>query len=329
MAGKVRALFFCILLSIVSACAGRPVFTVEVLKTPTPTQWFMDSSDSTPTPGPATAIPPAQGFAPTLTPVQDLPAFMPPTPTPTAGVMPADFSPILYGKKIDADTFFILLGGLQGTTWLTPEQVTAQFAGAYLYDVYPFSQGSFQVYGYAPEFSYPSQEYFIGTDASYDAFGMVAVAHGWPVRQVVPQELSAETEMYQNVVSDWLEAQGMARQEPGVIRILRVDLEKDGVDEIFISATHLDDSQHYTKAGDYSIVLMRKVVGNDVLTLPVVADLYRSQGPEITYPRTYSLANFIDLDRDGILEVVVDFLRWEEVGALLYRVDGPDIIRVP
>jgi hypothetical protein len=235
----------------------------------------------------------------------------------------------LYGRKFDADTFFILLGGVQDDTWLTPEQAAAQLGGAYLYDVYTFSQGGFQIHGYAPEFSYPSQGYFIGTDASYNAFGMVAVAENWPVRQVIPLELSAETKTYQNIVLDWLKANGMSNPEPGLLHIFRVDLENDGVDEIFISATHLDGSQHYTKSGDYSIVLMRKVVGNDVVTLPIVTDLYHSQEPEITYPRTYSLSNFLDLNRDDVLDVVVDFQRWEDAGALIYQVNGLQVVQVP
>jgi hypothetical protein len=243
--------------------------------------------------------------------------------------MPPGFSPILYGKKFDADMFFVLLGGVQGNTWLSPEQAAAQFSGAYSYDVCPFAKGGFQVYGYAPEFSHPSASYSLQTDSSFNEFGMVGVAQGWPVRQVIPLELSLDNETYQNVVSDWLIGEGIARPERGSLRIFRVDLEGDGVDEVFISATHLDESQHTSKSGDYSLVLMRKVVGNDVATLPIVADVYHSQEPEITYPRTYSLANFIDLNQDGILEVIVDFQQWEKVGAMIYQVKGQGITQVP
>jgi hypothetical protein len=65
------------------------------------------------------------------------------------------------------------------------------------------------------------------------------------------------------------------------------------------------------------------------VTLPLVADIYRSQEAEITYPRTYLLSNFIDLDQDGILEVVVDFHRWEEDGAMIYTIHGQEIAQVP
>jgi len=72
---------------------------------------------------------------------------------------------------------------------------------------------------------------------------------------------------------------------------------------------------------------MRKVVGNDAVTIPIVGDVYHSQEPEITYPLTYSLANFIDLNQDGNLEVVVDIRKWEKFGAIIYQIDGQDVIQ--
>lgn len=101
------------------------------------------------------------------------------------------------------------------------------------------------------------------------------------------------------------------------------------MDEIFLSATRLDNSQHTTRAGDYSVVLMRRVVGNEAVIHLITGDLYTSPGADISFPRTYSLANFIDLDRDGNLELVVDIQGWEEFGALVYQINGQDLIEVP
>jgi hypothetical protein len=67
---------------------------------------------------------------------------------------------------------------------------------------------------------------------------------------------------------------------------------------------------------------MRKVLGNNVLTIPLISEYYLSSAPELSYPRTYTMAEAIDLNRDGILEVVVDVSRWEGNGAIVFRVDG-------
>ena len=157
---------------------------------------------------------------------------------------------------------------------------------------------------------------------------MVAVLDGWPVRQGNPQELSPDQDVYRQVVLDWLKEAGLSDPQLDDLHIFRVDLEEDGADEIFISATGLR-SQHLTRAGDYSIVLMRKVLGNDAVTLPIVADVYQSAQAESTWPRDYSLANFIDLNKDGILEVVVEFEHWEGAGAIMYQINGQEIIQIP
>ena len=307
MTGKATILFIFILVTGISGCANKPLPTAELYQTPTPVQ--MD----TPTPLPA--------FAPTSVPSLTF--------TPAAGFMKPDFSPILYGRKYDASTLFTVLGGVQGGVWLTPDQAVSNFAGAWEYDVYTFSGNNFQVLGDAPEMIRVGPPgYFIGTDVNVDEIGMVAVAHGWPIKQGDVEELSSENETYRQVVLDWLKAQGLTAPELGTLHIFRVDLEGDGVDEVFISATRFE-SEYSAKPDDYSIILMRKVTGNNAVTLPIVADVYHQLEMETALPQAYLLTNFIDLNQDGILEVVVDVQRWEGDEALIYQVDGQNIVEVP
>ena len=319
MNGKAMTLFFLVLLILTSGCAGRPLFSVEVFLTPTFTPIASDPIDVQPT------LPPAS--------TPDLPEPMSTPESPglsnnSAVTMPPDFSPILYGKKYDANTYFFLLGGIEAGQWLKPDEAAARFGSEQEYLVHTLAQESFPVHGHAPNFSPVNNEYFIGTDISLDETGMVGVLDGWPVRQGNPQELSPDQEVYRQVVLDWLKEAGLSDPQLDDLHIFRVDLEGDGADEIFIRATRLR-SQHLTRAGDYSIVLMRKVLGNDAVTLPIVADVYQSAQAESTWPRAYSLANFIDLNKDGILEVVVEFEHWEGDGAILYQVDGQEIIQIP
>jgi hypothetical protein len=255
------------------------------------------------------------------------PTSLPPSITPAPVItIPSGFSPILYGENYDANTFFYLLGGVEADQWLSPDAAVARFAGEWDYQVYPFTKGNFQVRGFAPEFLPPYQIYTIGTDVTVNEVGMVGVAAGWPVLQRDVEELSSENELYQQSVLAWLKEEGVSAPELGLLHIFRVDIEGDGVDEVFISATHLDDSQHTTKAGDHSVILMRKIVGNDVVTIPVVADIYHSQEVEVTFPKTYSTTNFIDLNQDGVLEIVVGIEKWEGDGAAVYQVNGQEVV---
>jgi hypothetical protein len=316
MSRIIKSLIILGLLFQLNACV-----TISTLSEPieSPTPWVEGTENAL---GSPTA--PAASISPSLIPFAVLPLASSPTPL----SMPPDFSPILYGKKYDGNTFFLVLGGLLGKVWLVSNHAAVQFGDvpASEYDVYTLAKSRFQVRGDPPAFSPPYRIYTVGTDVTVDEPGMVAVIRGWPVLQRDIRELDTNHELYRQMVVDWLAAQGVADPRLGSFHIFRVDLEGDGVDEIFISATHLDESQHMSRAGDYSVILMRRVAGNEAVTLLILGDIYTSAEPELTYPRTYSIANFIDLNRDGRLEVIVDIMRWEGSGAAVYEIDGQTVM---
>jgi len=297
-------LFFSLL-----ACSQLPAVTFDVL-TPDPavsaTPWVAGTQT-------------AEAFA-----SQPAPAY-----TQEVLEKPTDFSPVLYGGKFYQTTFFLLLGGVSQDAWLAADVSVARFAGEVTYSLHTLAQESkYFFWGKAPEFSPVCKTYSIGTDATFDEVGTVAVVDGWNVTKRDATELSADGQIYQQVVNDWLSAAGVNAPQIGSLQIFRVDIEGDGTDEIFISATRLDDSQHTIKAGDYSVILMRKVAGNETVTKLVIGDVYASQDLETTFPRTYSIANFIDLNQDGVLEAVVGFERWEGFGAAVYQIDGQNVTEV-
>jgi len=241
---------------------------------------------------------------------------------------PTDFSPVLYGGKVYQTTFFLLLGGVNRLRWLSPDVSVARFSGEVTYSLHSFTQeAKYFVWGKTPKFSPTCKAYSVGTDAALDEPGFVGVVDGWGVTKRPVTELADDAQFYQQAVVDWLKAEGVSAPVVDSIHVYRVDIEGDGTDEVFISASHLDDSRHTTKAGDYSIVLLRQVVGNDAVTKLVVGDVYRSQDLEMTFPRTYSLVNFIDLNQDGRLEVVVETQKWEGFGARVFQIDGEDVIQ--
>ncbi|MFT3890645.1 MAG: hypothetical protein QM730_03350 [Anaerolineales bacterium] len=242
---------------------------------------------------------------------------------------PVGFTPVLYGGKGYDSVFFFLLGGASPEGWISPEESVSRFSGEVTYSLSNMTvQAKYFLWGQSPQSSTTCKAYTIRSDAGLTESGFVGVVDGWAITKRPMEELSPDSEVYRQAVIDWLTEQGVSDPQLDVVHLYRVDLEGDGSDEIFISATHLDDSQHTTKAGDYSIILMRKVIGNDVATKLVVGDIYKSKELEITYPNTYSLANFIDLNQDGVLEVMVESTHWEGFGASLYEVNGENVEQV-
>jgi hypothetical protein len=277
--------------------------------------------------GPVQESPPA---IPTSTPAFTQTAVPVPSPalTPTPVVWPSDFSPVLYGGKVYDTPFFLLLGGVSRETWIAPDISVARYSGEATYSLHSLTlEDKYFLWGKSPEFSPTCGSYSVGTDAGLEEAGFVAVFDGWEVTKREVTELSADLDIYRQAVIDWLEGEGVESPSIGTLRIFRVDIEGDGVDEVFLSAAHLDGSQHTTKAGDYSIVLMRKVAGNETLTFDLVGNIHRSQEPELTFPLEYSIANFIDLNQDGVLEVVIELRGWEKFGAIVYQIDDGDVIQ--
>jgi hypothetical protein len=247
----------------------------------------------------------------------------------TSGEQPADFTPILYGGNFSPGNF-LLLGGAGRGAWLSPEESVSRFVGRSTYSLHTMNAlNKYSLRGDAPEYSPTCKVFWVGSDEDPGEDGLVATLGGWSVTKYPLLELSPSVDtFYHQAVLDWLRSQGVANPVSENVRIFRVDLEDDGVDEVFVSATHLDASQHTTKAGDYSIVLMRKLVGTAVTTTLVAGNIYTSQELQTTYPNTYSLANFIDLNQDGVMEVVVDVTHWEGGGALVYEVNGQTVQEV-
>jgi len=252
------------------------------------------------------------------------------TETPSPGNPPRDFSPILYGGRVFQSTSFLLLGGVDGKGWLTPDESTASYSGEATYSLHNMEHvGRYFLWGEAPEYSVTCGTYSVGTEADLDEAGFVGTLDGWDVTKRNVTELSAEGEFYQQVVTDWLSTEGVSAPQIDSLQIFRVDIEGDGVDEVFVSAQRFaDETGHMTEAGDYSLVLMRKVTGDSVHTLSILQDIYTSQEPELRFPFTYSISNFIDLNQDGILEMVIEIDRWEGFGAAVYRIDGQEVVQV-
>ena len=160
---------------------------------------------------------------------------------------------------------------------------------------------------------------------------MVGIVSGWLPERRATEVLATDDMSYIQAVNEWFQSQGNTPAEIRITRILQVDIEGDGVNEVLLSATYFKEKLAVlTETGDYSVVLMRKVIGNQVVTVPLVQDYYIASVPqfEVSYPNTYTLAEAVDLNGDGTLEVIVDVRRWEGWGAIVYRVDGQNVREV-
>lgn len=275
-----------------------------------------------------TAIFPAPQTIPTL---QTEASTQIPATLPAVTLSAGEFTPILYRDHFSRYSEFQIIAGVQDGEWLPAGAVADQVGFDQAFDLYANGYAGVAItkdYG-APDFNPHCGERYIGTDFSNYVPNLIGVKQGWDVTYRAWEEIPVSTPVYYAAVADWLVAQGFTLPAVRISRILRVDLEGDGVDEVFISAAHFkDESGHLAEQGDYSMILMRKVVGAEVVTTTVVSDLYTNSTAEQVFPSTYTLASLLDLNRDGILELIVDVSRWEGGGVILYQVNGSQVKEV-
>ena len=235
---RFQKLILIVVLLTVSACSQNSIEPPEAT-TPEPaasaTPWFagtetaLAASNATPTLEEAgTATPPA------------LPTFAFTT-APTMGFSPppeGTFSPVLYGSK-DSSSFLVVGGIKKDHGWLSSAQA-AQFIGSEM--VYDFfsSKESIQVQGSVSELGPPCENYFINSSVVLPE-PMVGVASGWITEKGGGTELSTNDPAYIQAVAEWFQSQGNSPAEIYITRILQVDIEGDGVNEILLSASYFTE----------------------------------------------------------------------------------------
>ncbi|MBK9924033.1 MAG: hypothetical protein IPP66_01965 [Anaerolineales bacterium] len=251
-----------------------------------------------------------------------LPTSPPASPPPATEVKDRPFSATLVRMFTGP---FILLGGTENGEWLSPESTVSRLSGGETYQGFMDTGPTGTIKGNLPKLNPPCRQYQVETD-SYPAGGRaVAITGGWNAVPRTPQDISNNQDLYVEEIRQWLIGKGFSEPTIKINQILRVDMEGDGTDEVLISASNfVEPTGHTVQLGDYSLVVMRKVTGNTVETLPVVGDYY-DQYVENQFPLTYRSLFVADLNDDGILEILVGATRWEGNGVLAYEVKGTEI----
>ena len=158
--------------------------------------------------------------------------------------------------------------------------------------------------------------------------GVIALAADWNALPRVPRIGNVTQEVYLKAVGDFLRQRGIRDPKVKITRIVHVDLEGDGEDEVLISATNFlsDDAEVMLRspaAGSYSVVLLRRLVAGKVQTQLVAGEVHRKTEP--TTANVYEISAVLDLNGDGKLEVVVHSEYYEGGTTIIYQCEPSKI----
>jgi hypothetical protein len=242
-------------------------------------------------------------------------------------VRAADLHPIV---EIETGYFF---GGSENGKWLKADQGAQSVASKTTYQVYSLTKQAGQITAGKPKsVDEPCPDTLMVSLSSKPKDGVIGLAATWNALPRKPVIADATQSVYVDAVRDFLKARGIADPKVRITRILRVDLEGDGEEEVLISATNYfteDKSDHSAapfpdapiespQRGSYSVVILRRVVAGKVQTQLVAGEVYPKPDEPVA-PNVYQVTAVLDLNGDGKLEVIVHSFYYEGGQTTIYR----------
>ncbi len=246
----------------------------------------------------------------------------------------ADVHPII---EIETGYFF---GGSQSGKWIKANRASKLTGEKTTYQVYGLTKQAGQITAGKPKSAdEPCPDTLMVSLSSKPQDGVIGLAAPWNALPRTPAVADVTQSVYQDAVRDFLKTRGVADPKVRITRILRVDLEGDGEEEVLISATNYFSNEKSAdtsgalfpvapiqapKQGSYSIVILRRVVDGNVQTKLVTGEIY-ARADESVAPNVYNVAAVLDLNGDGKLEVIVHSFYYEGGQTTIYRCE-PDKI---
>ena len=229
-----------------------------------------------------------------------------------------------------------LIGGLSGGKWLDADAVKTMLKGGERYRLYTLTKTVGDLVGEKPEsMGEPCTEtqhvkFTVQTEPG------VAVGGDWNALPRAARMMSTTDPVYRRLVAGILRRHGFIRPQINITQVMRVDLDGDGSEEVLLSATRLagglggaDRGMAWRAApGDYSFVLLRKIVGGRVRDIPLVEEYFPRKNSEPWTPNQHRVAAILDLNGDGRMEVILHGAYYEGSWSTVFRLDGDKVENV-
>lgn len=157
---------------------------------------------------------------------------------------------------------------------------------------------------------------------------IIGVNGSWNAQPRLPKIQSTEQQQYRAVVSSYLKGVGINSPQVKIFQLLRVDLDGDGTDEVLISANSKEDplSSNFMGKGDFSLVLLRRVARGKAQTIPIVSEIeLKNHADPIQTGKWFhkeTVAAILDLNGDGMMEIITAFQSIRDGGKSVYEVKG-------
>jgi hypothetical protein len=154
--------------------------------------------------------------------------------------------------------------------------------------------------------------------------GPIAVSNVATPRPRETAVLDPAGSVYREEAGKFLAERGIDDPDADVVQALRADLEGDAKDEVILIAERIADRAGlYARLGDYSFVLLRRVVGDAVRTTLVAESVPNAADGGTPFIYSHRVSAIADLNGDGRMELALDVRQYEGTGVSVHELQ-PD-----
>lgn len=200
-----------------------------------------------------------------------------------------------------------LLGGRLNGEWVEAEKIADKIIASQTWKAFAFDRQLADQQGGMPRREEGPGEYWDITfpDAGEGDETVLRVACDKAAMPRKPRLQSGGLEAYEKIVAGYLKKNGIT-SAPKLRQVVRVDLDGDGSEEVFIVADNVDATVPVTLANTYSLVLFRCLKNGRVETT-ALRENYNHEDIEgmADSPNAYKISFFVDLDGNGVMETIV------------------------
>ena len=224
-----------------------------------------------------------------------------------------------------------LLGGVKNKRWIKADVVGKNLKGAQKFSLYTLnnapSEIAFSKISNEDE-NEPCADFWFAETESEIKEGIAIQSPTWNVMPRQPRAINADDTTYTKIVRNILISKGIKNPEVNITQGYKIDLDGDGTDEVVIAANRFENGvTPSASAGDYSFLLIRKIVNGKVQNI-MFGEEYYPKAKESAIPSDSHISAIADLNGDGIMELVLYGGYYEGSGSSVVEIRGNKAVTV-
>ncbi len=232
-----------------------------------------------------------------------------------------------------------IVGALSDQKWLNSQNAAKLVSGDHLkFFSHTALTGQFKA-GKPESLGVPCEETFsvpLTPNHKSKAFE-IGVSANWNPRPRAITVLPNTSLAYVKIASEFLTKKGLKNTLVKLTSVIKTDFDNDSTDEVFVVGRHYQESgsgDYFPpaggKKGDYSFVLMRKIISGKAQTISLGDDVTLKdvdiESETRHLEQFYDIAGLLDLNGDGKLEMVAYSSYYEGYGFEIMEWDGKKFV---